>query len=94
MDIKVTPHYYNNKDFHIHCGAYKAMGSIVPRDGVYSFSISEKLPDDSWQYILTVKEEDFLDAIDEVVRILIEYQTVANEIQNANRQKTNYRPPI
>jgi hypothetical protein len=92
MDLQIKVSYYENGEVILTLGIYKARGDLKTMKGRYAFSFSEKQPDDSWQYIMTISNTNLLDAIDDVCRTLIEYHTTAEEIAHANRSKPNKRP--
>lgn len=83
----------NNKDMHINCGIYKAVGSITPRNGEYHFSLSElNEKTNEWTYIATYSDTKFLRLIGDICDTLIEYQEVAESIDNEHKSKRNKRP--
>lgn len=84
---------YNNKDFHIDCGIYKARGSTIAKLGEYHFSLSEKNEKtNEWVYIATYSDTNFLRLIADVCNTLVEYQEVAENIENEHKSKRNRRP--
>lgn len=84
---------YNNKDFHISCGIYKARGSVVPRFGEYHFALSEKdEKTNEWVHIATYSDKDLLRLVADVCNALVDFQDTAEEIENVHKSPRNKRP--